>query len=340
MARRSSLVANGYDVSVIAPSTETSPSEGRRRRARPRATARTSRRDRRAARATQVAEYLVALAKTLRLMAAPGRSPGFDVIQACNPPDLFFLVAWPFKLAGKRFIFDQHDLSPELYATLFGRDAGPIMTALRWTERLSYRLADAVIATNESYRSVALTRGRRRRPTGCSSSATARARAGPLPWSPTRPSRRAARCWWSTWASWATRTASTCCWRPSTRWCTRSGFRDATFALVGDGNAEQDLMRRRRGSWASRSTSTSSAGSRTRSSCPATSTTADACVCPETVESPERPVDLHQGDGVHGLGHAGRGLRPARDEGLGGRRRRLCRRRATSRASRHGSRRC
>ena len=69
---------------------------------------------------SQVAEYLVALVKTLWLMIGLARSPGFDVIQACNPPDLFFLVSWPFKLAGKRFVFDQHDPSPELYSTLYG----------------------------------------------------------------------------------------------------------------------------------------------------------------------------------------------------------------------------
>ena len=216
-----------------------------------------------------MAEYLVALAKTLRLMIGLARSPGFDVIQACNPPDLFFPITWPFKLAGKRFIFDQHDLSPELYSTLYGRDSGPIMWVLRWSERLSYRLADAVIASNESYRRVALTRGR------VAADRVFVVRNGPREgWpravGPTRPSRAAARCSSSTWGSWATRTGSTCCWTSSTPWSTAEG--SATRRSPSSATATRTgTCCGRRGSWASRSSSTSPAGSRTRTSCHATS---------------------------------------------------------------------
>jgi glycosyltransferase involved in cell wall biosynthesis len=155
-AEARSLVASGFVVSVICPA---GPGEPLReslngvlvRRYRLRFASGGTR--------SQVTEYTMALAKTLWLMVGMARSPGFDVIQACNPPDLLFLVTWPFKLMGKRFIFDQHDLTPELYSTLYGRDTGPIMEALRWSERMSYRLADAVIACNESYRKLALSRG-------------------------------------------------------------------------------------------------------------------------------------------------------------------------------------
>jgi glycosyltransferase involved in cell wall biosynthesis len=108
---------------------------------------------------SQILEYLVALIKTFWLMLELARTPGFDVIQACNPPDLFFLITWPFKLAGKRFIFDQHDLSPELYSALYERDSGFIMKVLQWTERLSYRHADVIMVPNESYKRVACLRG-------------------------------------------------------------------------------------------------------------------------------------------------------------------------------------
>lgn len=83
----------------------------------------------------------------------------FHAIHACNPPDLVFLVALPFKLLGVRFLFDQHDLCPEVYEAKFGR-RGPFYRLLRLCERLTFALADVVIATNESYRRVAVGRGR------------------------------------------------------------------------------------------------------------------------------------------------------------------------------------
>jgi glycosyltransferase involved in cell wall biosynthesis len=82
------------------------------------------------------------------------------VVHACNPPDLLLLAALPLKWRGSRFVFDHHDLVPELYLAKFdrGRDLLYRMTLL--LERLSFRLADVVISTNESYRRVAVTRGR------------------------------------------------------------------------------------------------------------------------------------------------------------------------------------
>ena len=83
---------------------------------------------------------------------------GFDAIHACNPPDTIFLVALPFKLLGKRFLFDHHDINPELYEAKFGR-RDMFYRLLVWFERATFRSADVSIATNESYRRIAIERG-------------------------------------------------------------------------------------------------------------------------------------------------------------------------------------
>lgn len=83
---------------------------------------------------------------------------GFHVIQGCNPPDDIFLVAWPFKLFGVRFIFDHHDVNPELYLAKYGRK--DIFYKIQvWLERLTFRASNVVISTNESYKKIATTRG-------------------------------------------------------------------------------------------------------------------------------------------------------------------------------------
>jgi glycosyltransferase involved in cell wall biosynthesis len=84
---------------------------------------------------------------------------GFRAIQAGHPPDLYFLLALPFQLAGCRFVVDQRDLSPEVFADRFGRDAGPLPRLLRALERWSWRLADHVFCVNGSLRRVILQRG-------------------------------------------------------------------------------------------------------------------------------------------------------------------------------------
>ena len=105
-------------------------------------------------------EYSAALRHQWRLARHVYRERGFDVIHACNPPDLVFLIGTWFKWRyGTRFIFDHHDLAPELYESKFGK-RGIFHRLLRFAERLTYRTADHVIATNESYREVALTRGK------------------------------------------------------------------------------------------------------------------------------------------------------------------------------------
>lgn len=83
---------------------------------------------------------------------------GFDVIQGCNPPDLIFAVALPFRLFGVRYIFDHHDINPELYEAKFGK-RGAFWRLMRLLERITFKVATVSIATNESYKAIAVERG-------------------------------------------------------------------------------------------------------------------------------------------------------------------------------------
>jgi glycosyltransferase involved in cell wall biosynthesis len=88
---------------------------------------------------------------------------GFDVIHAANPPDTLFVIGGFFKLFGKRFVYDHHDLSPETYLSRFKQPVENVVSrVLRMLERGCYATADVVIATNESYRELAVQRGRKR----------------------------------------------------------------------------------------------------------------------------------------------------------------------------------
>ena len=85
---------------------------------------------------------------------------GFDAIHAHNPPDTFVFIAMFYKMFGKRFVYDHHDLSPEMYVARFHGGGKPLVyRALVLFEKLSCRLADHVIVTNESYKKVAIERG-------------------------------------------------------------------------------------------------------------------------------------------------------------------------------------
>ncbi len=85
---------------------------------------------------------------------------GFNVIHVSNPPDLLWIIALPFKPLGVRFIYDQHDLVPETFESKFpGKGESLVTKLLIVLERVSYRLADAVIVTNKSYYSNAVRRG-------------------------------------------------------------------------------------------------------------------------------------------------------------------------------------
>jgi glycosyltransferase involved in cell wall biosynthesis len=101
-------------------------------------------------------EYSAAVWHTFRLARRIGP---VDVVHACNPPDLLFLVARWLRRGGAKFVFDQHDLVPELYLSRFDRGEDFLYRGVCRLERSTYRAADVVISTNESYRQVALKRG-------------------------------------------------------------------------------------------------------------------------------------------------------------------------------------
>jgi glycosyltransferase involved in cell wall biosynthesis len=103
-------------------------------------------------------EYATALLKTFFLSWKVLFSRGFDVVHACNPPDLFFVIGGFYKLFGKKFLFDHHDANPELYEAKFGR-RDLFYRAMLVLERWTFRTADVSIATNESYRRIAMERG-------------------------------------------------------------------------------------------------------------------------------------------------------------------------------------
>ncbi len=104
-------------------------------------------------------EYASALIGETRLAWKAWRRHRFQVIHLCNPPDLLFAVAWPFKLLfGTRVIYDIHDVWPEFYEAKFQR-RGLFFWAVRLAERLTYACADVALATNRSVQEVALTRG-------------------------------------------------------------------------------------------------------------------------------------------------------------------------------------
>ncbi len=106
-----------------------------------------------------VTEYLYSFLATAWLTLRARRSGRFTVMQACNPPDIFWPIGMLLRaLDGTAFVFDHHDLCPELYESRF--PAGPRLPllVLRALERRTHRSADHVIATNQSYRDIAITR--------------------------------------------------------------------------------------------------------------------------------------------------------------------------------------
>lgn len=104
-------------------------------------------------------EYSWALAAEFLLALKVYRRTRFRILHACNPPDTIFLIALFFRLFRVRFIFDHHDLNPELFEAKFGRKSGLFYRLVCWAERMTYRTASVSIATNESYREVAIRRG-------------------------------------------------------------------------------------------------------------------------------------------------------------------------------------
>jgi len=104
-------------------------------------------------------EYVSALFWESVLAWKVHRKHGFDVIHACNPPDNIFVIGWFYKtFFRKKFLFDHHDINPELYVAKFGRKDLFYKVMLAW-ERWTFRTANVSIATNESYKKIAIERG-------------------------------------------------------------------------------------------------------------------------------------------------------------------------------------
>lgn len=153
---------NGYDVSVICPKGPGDP--GRQRidgiqiyKYRPAPEAQGL--------AGFALEFAYSWLRTAFLSLVVARRSPIAVIQACNPPDTYWLLALLWRPFGVRFVFDQHDLNPELFVSRFGEPRGSLQraeySALTWLERMTYLSSDRVISTNESYRAIAIGRGGR-----------------------------------------------------------------------------------------------------------------------------------------------------------------------------------
>lgn len=103
-------------------------------------------------------EYGSALRAELRLAKKVYREIGFDVIHGCNPPDDIYLVASFFKKHGVRYVFDHHDICPELFEAKFGNTKSLLYKSQVWLERQTYRHCTFAFVTNESYRKIAIKR--------------------------------------------------------------------------------------------------------------------------------------------------------------------------------------
>jgi glycosyltransferase involved in cell wall biosynthesis len=150
------LTAAGYEVSVVCPKGAGDPGfqviDGvRLYKYRPYAPG--------GSKAGFIAEYVYSFLATAGMTLRARRSGRFDVLQACNPPDIFWPIALVLRgLDRTRFVFDHHDLCPELFESRFAGGPRLPYRGLRALERRTHRTADHVISTNESYREIAITR--------------------------------------------------------------------------------------------------------------------------------------------------------------------------------------
>lgn len=103
-------------------------------------------------------EYGSALREELRLAKKVYREIGFDVIHGCNPPDDIYMVASFFKKYGVKYVFDHHDICPELFEAKFGSTSGLLYKSQVWLERQTYKHCTFAFVTNESYRRIAIER--------------------------------------------------------------------------------------------------------------------------------------------------------------------------------------
>ena len=110
-----------------------------------------------------IAEYVYSFLATAWLTLKARRKGRFSVLQACNPPDIFWPIAIALRAADRtKFVFDHHDLSPELFQSRFPDGPKLPYRGLRWLERRTHRTADQVISTNDSYRDIAIRRSGKR----------------------------------------------------------------------------------------------------------------------------------------------------------------------------------
>ena len=105
-------------------------------------------------------EYFTALREEIRLAKKIYKEIGFDVIQGCNPPDDIYLVAKNFRKYGVQYVFDHHDICPELFEAKFGHASGPLYWSQLFLERQTYKHCAFAFVTNESYRKIAIERGK------------------------------------------------------------------------------------------------------------------------------------------------------------------------------------
>jgi glycosyltransferase involved in cell wall biosynthesis len=154
------LRANGYDVSVICPKGPGDPARQELEgvhiyKYRPAPEARGA--------VAYLWEFLYSWLRTAVLSMVVWRRRPFQILQACNPPDTYWALARLWEPRGVRFVFDHHDLNPELFLSRFGAPSGPArrlqLRGLEWLERRTFAAADHVVSTNQSYRQVAMTRG-------------------------------------------------------------------------------------------------------------------------------------------------------------------------------------
>jgi glycosyltransferase involved in cell wall biosynthesis len=154
-----SLTSAGYQVSVVCPRGPGDPAEEvidgvTLFKYRPPRTGRGA--------AAFVSEYLYSFVATAWLTRRAWRRRHFDIVQACNPPDIFWPLALALRAVGVRFVFDHHDLCLELYQSKFGQRRTLLYRGVRALEWCTFRTADHVVTTNDSYRSIAVGRGGQR----------------------------------------------------------------------------------------------------------------------------------------------------------------------------------
>ena len=189
-----------------------------------------------------IAEYVYSFVATAWTTRKARRRGKFKVMQACNPPDIFWPIAKLLRaMDGTKFVFDHHDLCPELYQSRFPEGPSLPYRGLRALERTTHRTADHVISTNDSYRDIAIHRS------GKAPADVTVVRTGPDPdrlrRGPADPDLRRGRKYLAAyigvmgprtgWTSW--------CW-PPTSWSTSSHREDISITLIGSGDCFDELV--------------------------------------------------------------------------------------------------